>query len=360
MRRTYEDATQALVLDSELEGTSCDAEPEDLMMHITCCDWMCRLWTLQEGALAQRLLFQFDSKAIELKSLESTLWESFVLNFASPIPGDVMSCFASFQKFSKLNGEQLFDLIRALQWRKTSWQQDETICLSILLDLDAERIEKVEPLERMPTFLRMVRTFPLEIMFAPGPRLPQEHFSWAPQSLIPLKSFSLPSCSTSTGAVQTTQGLVTTTTGLRFDTVRVPLQDFCWFNVENDECDYRIRNLGEKEDGGASWQDDGPHLIDSPAIVVDTQNWQDRDVFSGALVAITAEHEKFIHANFHSRVFICRETGDVPSTVMQKMRHAEALQTDMTAIWSTAERIVKKVVGDFLKVQSASSREIIS
>ena len=57
MRKTYENAEKVLVLDAELESASMQTFPEDILMRITCSGWMRRLWTLQEGVLAQQLFF---------------------------------------------------------------------------------------------------------------------------------------------------------------------------------------------------------------------------------------------------------------------------------------------------------------
>ena len=70
MRETYEDATHVLVLDPSLEGwDSSKYYALESMVRMFTCGWMQRLWTLQEGTLAQRLWFQFSQGPVEYDQL---------------------------------------------------------------------------------------------------------------------------------------------------------------------------------------------------------------------------------------------------------------------------------------------------
>jgi len=69
MGETYKRAEKVLVLDSSLQRVSLDASPEELMMRIRCTPWTQRLWTLQEGMLADELYFQFLGGAVQGETL---------------------------------------------------------------------------------------------------------------------------------------------------------------------------------------------------------------------------------------------------------------------------------------------------
>jgi hypothetical protein len=67
MRKTYADADRVLVLDRYLEAIA--SKPllhTESLVRILCSSWTRRLWTLQEGALAKSLYFQFADEAIDI------------------------------------------------------------------------------------------------------------------------------------------------------------------------------------------------------------------------------------------------------------------------------------------------------
>jgi hypothetical protein len=76
MKKTYLDAALVLVLNAELEGTSINSPPEELLMRIATNSWFRRLWTLQEGFLARNLRFQFSDGTLNpddlIRSLQTT------------------------------------------------------------------------------------------------------------------------------------------------------------------------------------------------------------------------------------------------------------------------------------------------
>ena len=73
MKRTYQDATHVLVLDTSLQlFDSNTISPEETSARILGSGWMRRLWTLQEGAISannKRLWFQFRDRAVSLHPL---------------------------------------------------------------------------------------------------------------------------------------------------------------------------------------------------------------------------------------------------------------------------------------------------
>jgi hypothetical protein len=71
MKKAYEGAGKVLVLDSHLQSESLGgASMTDLCMMVHCARWGRRLWTLQEGVLANgNLFFQFNEEAIGLETI---------------------------------------------------------------------------------------------------------------------------------------------------------------------------------------------------------------------------------------------------------------------------------------------------
>lgn len=60
MRRTYQDATAVLILDSWLlSNTSSEKHDAEDIVKIFSCPWNTQLWTYQGDALAKSLYFQF-------------------------------------------------------------------------------------------------------------------------------------------------------------------------------------------------------------------------------------------------------------------------------------------------------------
>jgi len=76
MAKTYDSAARVLVLDVSLSGTSAGVLADELLMRIRCTPWTQRLWTLQEGMLAEELYFQFRDRAIAAESLPDIWYEA--------------------------------------------------------------------------------------------------------------------------------------------------------------------------------------------------------------------------------------------------------------------------------------------
>ncbi|UNI16315.1 hypothetical protein JDV02_002756 [Purpureocillium takamizusanense] len=150
----YRNATHVLVLDKALAAfPSVGVHPAELLLRtIGASPWMRRLWTLQEGALAQSLFVQFADRAVNFLAL---LQDLFIIGRTDArymrIWQDVMSEFNQLQSLSPKRdsaGAVLFnksptDLVhlqRALHFRTVSVAADEPLCIATLMDLDTRRI----------------------------------------------------------------------------------------------------------------------------------------------------------------------------------------------------------------------------
>lgn len=339
MRKTYEQAEKVLVLDSGLESASMNTFPAELLMRIACSGWMRRLWTFQEGVLAQQLIFQFREQAVDFASLETDL-EKDGKRGHDLIATDASNCSSHLQTFRNLKSDQILELVEALQWRDTSWKSDEPVCMSSLLDMDTELIERTEPEQRMSVFLSMVKYFPAYLIFIPGPRLQIEKFCWAPASLIPHCGFGLYKSPQDSLAMQSTLGLILKLPGLILPKIDKPLRDLAWFKIRGDPGLYRLINLGAREDGSVSWSELGPHNIESPVVLRSGLLFEGHDADFGVLVSIHFEDEKVISADFVGRVFLSRENGEIPQEVLQRMIQQESFKSGETAWLGTAEHMI--------------------
>ena len=195
MRKTYEDATHVLVLDTSLQRyNSVSLSTEEICARIIASGWMSRLWTLQEGWLPGakgRLWFQFCDKAINLRHLWQNVLDS--LRNQLNLKGIVMVIINNLLAFTSLSfydadGEML-DLALTgdiLRFRSVSVSSDEPILVGNLLGLPIEKILD-EPIEtrvyKMWSLMDAVG-IPKSILFRLGPRLQTQAFRWAPSTML--------------------------------------------------------------------------------------------------------------------------------------------------------------------------------
>ncbi|KAK7029467.1 hypothetical protein VNI00_014500 [Paramarasmius palmivorus] len=180
MAKTYRDATAVLVLDSGIRHCSVSAPLEEKLLSVISSGWMQRLWTLQEGLLAQRLIFSFADGLMNLDDL-------------IPVGEDLLDCLLTelcteIFRLTKYRTDSasfgIGDLARSLVWRTTSKAEDETLAIAGLANVDAKELVSMPPEERMKAFLLRVRKLPPDIIFMSVPKLKDPGFSWAPQTLM--------------------------------------------------------------------------------------------------------------------------------------------------------------------------------
>ncbi|PSN67162.1 hypothetical protein BS50DRAFT_588164 [Corynespora cassiicola Philippines] len=335
MRRTYEQAKSVLVVSADLTTVPSLASPTEHLLRIGCSGWMRRLWTLQEGALAQRLYFQFSDGAKSLDELVAQVMEK-PGSAISMVEADAVQIAHSFQRFSNMECNMMEEAYNALQWRNTSWQQDEALCLSILLDLDAEKISGTEGEDRMWTLLAMLPSLPASLMFAPGKRIDKHGYRWAPQTMMNKEGFTMPLGHGIPPAILGQLGIMVTFPGFILHPRSIPNRDISFCRVDGDLGTYRIANLGPS-DGGKSWTEDGPWNISNPAIVVGPALAELLNDENGALVSIHRSERGVLMTEYHSRVHIHRESNEELDGVFDSMWNAEAKKSDITANLGYAE-----------------------
>ncbi|KAF2500699.1 hypothetical protein BU16DRAFT_614420 [Lophium mytilinum] len=246
MRDTYSQAWAVLVIERTISSVNLkDKTDIELMMRITCSPWNRRLWTLQEGALARQLFFQFKDGVCHF---ESTL--DCVQNATGPLSENSLRASIELRaaeilchRFTTLShGEKLLYLATALFHRATSVSSDEPLCLATLLRLDIEKIMAARVDQRMLNFWSQMTEVPAEVLLWNTPTLSVDGYRWAPTSLISVAAFSLSSHSVQSpryiAATRCPRGLKATFLGMHFplkDRSLSIIEDIMLYNKERKE-----------------------------------------------------------------------------------------------------------------------------
>lgn len=191
MRQCYEQAAIVWVLDAEIMQCSKNDSYEEVMVRISCSQWLRRLWTLQEGAFAKNLVFELKDSTSYLNSLAESWRAHKAGNLYDPLP---WRAYALIWKMRDLESgdesRRLTLLCEELQWRSTSKSADEAICMATLLGLDLAAILSVPDEEKMPLLFMLRQSFPSDILFWQGNKTQKRGFRWAPDSFLSRHRFS--------------------------------------------------------------------------------------------------------------------------------------------------------------------------
>ncbi|PBK87249.1 hypothetical protein ARMGADRAFT_998177 [Armillaria gallica] len=229
MAETYRNADTVLVIDSGIRSCSLSAPLEERLLHIISSGWMQRLWTLQEGLLARKHIFEFaDGFATldELIPMGEDLFDALTTQLATEI-----FRLTKYQRYVTSNGFGLGDVAQSLRWRTTSRAEDETLAISGLLNVDAFELVNLPASQRMMTLLLRVQKLPSDVLFMPGPKLKESGFRWAPKTMMTRIGNSM-SISGQYEALCTPQGLIAEYSAVYFaDTILKG--DGQWFIRDN-------------------------------------------------------------------------------------------------------------------------------
>jgi hypothetical protein len=185
MRNTYADAHKVLLLDSFIQRGTCSGISDvEIALRIVSSGWTRRLWTLQEGVLAKRLLVQFSDRTVDYDALHQRLksgprWSEYTLIC------NLLDEIRSAWKRPDLVSSGLFvDFASSvLRYRATSVATDEALCLTTLAQLKMEQVLGLEPAQRMKKFWELL-PIPAKIVFRTGDTLDEDGWRWAPRSLL--------------------------------------------------------------------------------------------------------------------------------------------------------------------------------
>jgi hypothetical protein len=271
MRKTYEEATVVLVLDSWLLEQNIEKMPdEEVLMRIVCSGWNSRLWTLQEGALASSLFFQFSNAAYDVDKGLNRLLNVQSTSLGVSLKSTIIQRIHEFRGFRKIENDisvRLFALANALKFRSTSVASDEPLCLSALLGFDTRVFINVPPEDRMRIFWDHFKSIPYMLIVFPFPRLKAGGAAWAPQSFLSPKRDLVPGGAspmlrrllTTPKAEVRCEGVFTQTAGIIFSTERCFLGEGLHL-VVGETCYSFHLNLREADDATLDISSEGYHV----------------------------------------------------------------------------------------------------
>lgn len=221
----YEGARATLVLAMDLFRESEPDHCKHTAMKITMCQWMRRLWPLQEAFLSRNLYFVFkERKLVSLEALERDFHvesrqqqlESCTVAVGRQFYSNMLGSFrlelrdASRRMFPATSAH-ISQIARAVRYRKTKYASHETLAYASLLRFDERELDQllhVSPQEqqeldhaeneimrdvkkheyRMIHFIHILADrqsrVPTVLVFLPGHRLLIPDYTWAPLSLM--------------------------------------------------------------------------------------------------------------------------------------------------------------------------------
>jgi hypothetical protein len=182
LRKVYSSASRVLVVDHHLQQVG--THWLEMRLQLLCCEWLRRLWTLQEGRLASKVYIQFRYQAV---SVAEFLQRDLKLDprFDSDIFGRLclktsLRIKTHFEQQQDVN-ERFLDLVTDLSHRSVTVASDEPICIATLLGLT---LEKLPQPPTMADIYRSLPTLPQDLIFIPRDRLNIPGLRWAASTFL--------------------------------------------------------------------------------------------------------------------------------------------------------------------------------
>ncbi|KAF4545445.1 Het domain protein [Lasiodiplodia theobromae] len=235
MRNIYHQAERVLVLDAGLRSVEREGRSvEELAYRVYLSTWASRLWTLQEGRLAQLLFVQFADGVFDFRNVvlgaNSTVDMAYVVE-------SVWKPWKTVQDGSHDTRMQLTTACAALHTRSTSFKHDEALCLGSLVGADMGPIVEAEPDARMKAFWSTMTQVPRDLLFWTEPRLTHPGLRWAPKSFLQAHRKLVPDLKKDSPppAAVTERGLMAQVYSIKLS-MKLPLQNpFCDICMISDE-----------------------------------------------------------------------------------------------------------------------------
>lgn len=193
IRRTFNQSTRTVILDYEIERISHRTPSHEIMWRLTLSDWARRLWTYEEFVVSkERALLKLKDSIVSLDKLITDLYPTqHPMDEYKYNPLDMLELTDEFKTFAILHSgtEEHRMHLTCLLLQKvgrltTSRWEDETLCLTSMLDLETKSLAALPAEERMEVFLAQLRSLPLDILFGYNYRLKTPGYRWAPESFL--------------------------------------------------------------------------------------------------------------------------------------------------------------------------------
>ena len=182
LRDIYTRASEVLLIDSRLCRIS-DSHAYERAIQFLCSEWLSRLWTFQEGYLAQKLFIQFADEALSEETLVHDISSCRARDWfgLASLLGLLLEREMGSETSWRYPSMSLFSwVLLKLQCRSTTVSTDEAICLANMLD-----ITNPDPMT-LPSMEMIYRnlSIPCGLLFLHGPRLQTSGLDWAPASFL--------------------------------------------------------------------------------------------------------------------------------------------------------------------------------
>ena len=214
MAQVYSHGSHVLVLSEELLSNNLPSTPDQALFWIFCSKWMARLWTMQEAALADNLVFQFFDKAISYTSLADAIL-GLNINVGNQSRMIGMRANSGISRVAEMHNTDtdtdelvIVDFWHGLRYRSTSRPLDVAICGSILMGTELARLLSAPDEEKMQIFWLCQMEVPASILWCNGPRLKIDGFRWAPSNLMNPATVAVPPSRTPSSGVPMDTGLL--------------------------------------------------------------------------------------------------------------------------------------------------------
>ncbi|KAK3847964.1 MAG: hypothetical protein J3R72DRAFT_139202 [Linnemannia gamsii] len=171
LRNIYLDADATLVVDAGLVSTTARTVL-DLSLAVLLSDWSSRVWTLQEGVLASKLLFCVGNQVLSLPQVYAA---DLFLDPRRRVPSKLLRAYGMT---SRGLGQSLEKVIELAAGRQTSHLCDYLYGLSALLNYPPKRHENLHLVAK--EVAGMYTEVDLGILLAPFPRCEIENYRWMP------------------------------------------------------------------------------------------------------------------------------------------------------------------------------------
>lgn len=177
MRTIYQEAEAVLVLDLGMQQVSSSASILDRTIALFQSAWWRRLWTYQEGILANRLCIRLSDGVQHMHAMEGELQEYYTeleqhgytnSEIFSLSVGVHFSLGKWYPDYEHKRDMYYLPMSIALSNRRTTRGSDETLCLSTTLSIHPAPFLRIEG--RMPFLIRYIGSFGRRVVFNSFPR----------------------------------------------------------------------------------------------------------------------------------------------------------------------------------------------